>query len=407
MQNETSMRRRRRGEGGIEESKKRGMYRGHYRDAGGVHVRLPWCLSRNDAEQQLQAALEMMAASGQLSGGGVTLRSWGDDFLDKREAEGHRAIEDDRSRWKHVLAADFIDWPTGSITRRDVKRWMVRMNSIKTHGRGNPSKRKAARKPTKPLSWQTKTHALNLLRQAFDVAIEDEIVNEDFENPCIGLKFKKPPTTEVPTNFFTRPEIERLQAVAPPHVRPLLEFAIATGLRQGEMRALRDADVHLDAETPFITVRYGSPPMKPTKSGHVREVPLLPMAVRALKDWQEIRKTWCTNNFKELTFPAQRGGYRSEGKFLGRANQNDWKKLLRAAKIERHLVWHDLRHTCATALLGGYFGRKWRLEEIQQLLGHADIQTTQRYAHALKQTLTEAARETWGDIGGGNSSDAA
>jgi len=61
-------------------------------------------------------------------------------------------------------------------------------------------------------------------------------------------------------------------------------------------------------------------------------------------------------------------------------------------------VWHDLRHTGATALLGGYFGRKWRLEEIQKLLGHKDISTTERYAHALQETLNEAARATWGDI---------
>jgi integrase len=83
---------------------------------------------------------------------------------------------------------------------------------------------------------------------------------------------------------------------------------------------------------------------------------------------------------------------------LGRRHQEIWKKLLAAAGIKRHLVWHDLRHTCGTALLGGYFGRKWRLEEIQQFLGHKQIEMTQRYAHALQQTLTDAARETPGDI---------
>lgn len=67
--------------------------------------------------------------------------------------------------------------------------------------------------------------------------------------------------------------------------------------------------------------------------------------------------------------------------------------------MRRHLVWHDLRHTADTALVGGYFGRKWRLEAIQQLLGHKDVETTQRYAHAPQRTLTDAARETQGDIG--------
>jgi integrase len=97
-------------------------------------------------------------------------------------------------------------------------------------------------------------------------------------------------------------------------------------------------------------------------------------------------------------FPALRGGYRSEGKMLGRYHGRVWNKLLAAAGVKRHIVWHDLRHTCGTALLAGIFGRKWRLEEIQQFLGHKDIETTQRYAHAIQQTLTEAARETCGDL---------
>jgi integrase len=279
------------------------------------------------------------------------------------------------------------------------------MNMLKSYGRGRPQskKKKAATTrrappPTKALSWQTKAHALNLLRQAFVIAIEDEIVGEGFDNPCIGVKFKRPPTTEVATNFFTRSEIERVQARAREIDRPLIEFAIASGLRQGEMRALRDEDVHADATPPYVTIRYGRPPKKPTKSGQPRDVPLLPMALRALGEWRALRATWCKNNYKGLAFPAQYGGYRSEGKMLGRRTQEIWTTLLADVGVHRHVVWHDLRHTCATALLGGYFGRKWRLEEIQQLLGHAEIETTQRYAHALQQTLNEAASETFGDI---------
>jgi site-specific recombinase XerD len=79
-------------------------------------------------------------------------------------------------------------------------------------------------------------------------------------------------------------------------------------------------------------------------------------------------------------------------------NQKTWRDLLNAAGIHRPLVWHDLRHTCATALLAGYFGEKWRLEEIQQMLGHADIETTQLYAHALQSTLNQTAQKTRGDI---------
>ena len=221
---------------------------------------------------------------------------------------------------------------------------------------------------SKPLAWQTKTHALNLLRRAFAVAIDQEVVSETLANPCIGLRFPKPPDVAEQTNFFTRPEIEAIQRVGTPEVLPLIEFAIATALRQGEMRALRDEDVRLDDPAPSITVRYGKPPKKPTKSGKPRVVPLLPMAVRALRAGTRSAPTWCTANPNGLTFPAQRGGFRSAGKFLSRNHHAQWGALLKAAVIWRHLVWHDLRHTGAMALLRGFFGHKWRLEEIRQLL---------------------------------------
>ncbi len=350
--------RRERGQGGIEHDRERGFWRGHYRDARSKRVRLPWCKTERDATEQLQAALELVAEEGGLSAGGVTLRAWGKDFLDKRELAGHRASKHDRLRWKYVLKADFIDRPLESISRRDIKRWTGQMNLVKTYGRGRPQAKRAKgdrrqSPPHRPLAWQTKAHALNLLRQAFVVAIEDEIVGEGFDNPCFGVKFKRPPTTEVPTNFFTRSEIERIQEKALAIHRPVIEFAIASGLRQGEMRALRAADVHADIDAPYMLIRYGKPPTKPTKGGHPREVPMLPMALRAYREWQAICATWCKNNYKGLAFPAQYGGYRSEGKMLGRRHQEIWTKLMADAGVRRHLVWHDLRHTCATALLGG------------------------------------------------------
>ena len=321
---------------------------------------------------------------------------------DEQRRVRHEPLNDNRASeralWaKHILDADFIDWRLESISSRNIRRWLKKMAEKKSRGRG--AHRFAANtRPLKPLSWQTKTHALNLLRQAFQTAIDDELVDEGFTNPCAGLRFKRPPLTTQATNFFTRGEIEAIQRVAPLGVLSLVEFAIATGLRQGEMRALREADVHLDADVPYIHIRYGKPPKAPTKSGKPRDVPLLPMAVRALRVWYQFRATWCEHNPKGLTFPALRGGYRSEGTFLGRHHQEIWKDLLKKAGIARHLVWHDLRHTGATALLGGYFGHKWRLEEIQTFLGHKDIQTTERYAHALQETVNEAARATWGDI---------
>src|SRR5262245_32260826 len=164
--------RRRRGQGGVEHDRARGMFRGHYRDASGTLVRLPWCTVRSDAEEQLHAALEMMARTSHLSVGRLTLRSWGEMFLEKRELDGHRAFQNDNNRWhQYILAADFIDWPLESITRRDIKRWLGELAQRRTFGRGTPRGKGTRRpKPTRLLSWQTRKHALVLLRKAFDTA---------------------------------------------------------------------------------------------------------------------------------------------------------------------------------------------------------------------------------------------
>jgi integrase len=58
------------------------------------------------------------------------------------------------------------------------------------------------------------------------------------------------------------------------------------------------------------------------------------------------------------------------------------------------LRWHDLRHTCAVALLAGWWGRRWSLDEIGALLGHSTVRVTERYAHRLQSTLWAAAAST-------------
>jgi hypothetical protein len=62
--------------------------------------------------------------------------------------------------------------------------------------------------------------------------------------------------------------------------------------------------------------------------------------------------------------------------------------------IERKVRFHDLRHTCASHLVMGTSGRRWSIEEVSKLLGHSDIQVTQRYAHLADTALHRAAAET-------------
>lgn len=81
-----------------------------------------------------------------------------------------------------------------------------------------------------------------------------------------------------------------------------------------------------------------------------------------------------------LVWPARDGGYHADGYDAG------WDKLRKVAGVTRRIRFHDLRHTYASHLLQGSWvptlvARPLRLEELRDLLGHADIAVTQRYAH--------------------------
>ncbi len=72
-----------------------------------------------------------------------------------------------------------------------------------------------------------------------------------------------------------------------------------------------------------------------------------------------------------------------------------WKTV---AGITRRVRFHDLRHTCASHLLMGTWGRSWSLDEVRAFIGHSSTATTARYAHLSADHLHKAASMTVGQI---------
>jgi hypothetical protein len=97
-----------------------------------------------------------------------------------------------------------------------------------------------------------------------------------------------------------------------------------------------------------------------------------------------------------LLWPTLRGERRAEKK-----PPRAWAAFLRAAGIvastrhdRRPVRFHDLRHSAASALVAGWRGRRWSLQEVKEILGHRSITTTERYSHMAESALHTAARET-------------
>ena len=155
----------------------------------------------------------------------------------------------------------------------------------------------------------------------------------------------------------------------PPHVRQrddaVLEILYGSGLRVAELCGLRPDD--LDAARRSVRV-WG-------KGSKQRVVPLSVPAVEAVELWlAEGRSAMVTERSPaDAVFLNRRGG---------RLQPRDVRRIIdRRAGAPTHP--HALRHTFATHLLDGGAD----LRAVQEMLGHADLSTTQHYTHVSKERL--------------------
>lgn len=181
-------------------------------------------------------------------------------------------------------------------------------------------------------------------------------------------------------DVLTAAEIEQILD-APDLARPLawrdralLEFAYASGVRVSELTGLEVR--HLSLEEEFASVLG--------KGGKERLVPIGRRAVGALAIYlRETRPRLERGAGKGRVFLNARGAPLSR--------MGVWKILrghVETAGIEKRVTPHTLRHSFATHLLEGGAD----LVAVQEMLGHADISTTQIYTHVDRSYLAEVHR---------------
>jgi integrase len=164
----------------------------------------------------------------------------------------------------------------------------------------------------------------------------------------------------------------------------LYEFAAFSGLRLGELRALRWADVRFADAT--IAVEWNLPaggaeePKRP-KSAKVRTVPLIDQAAAAL---DRLSRRGHNTGPRDLVFVEDHEGLPADGDALRDRFYAAIDKAGFAWMREREddpIVLHDLRHT-----FGSLGARVWPLHDLKAYMGHAKIETTERYLHHVPRT---------------------
>ena len=149
----------------------------------------------------------------------------------------------------------------------------------------------------------------------------------------------------------------------------MLELMYATGVRVSELIALNVEDVNL----PAAFLRCGDEKRE-------RIIPLYPRAVKALRDYIQVIRPRLTGQEETALFVNMNGQRMTR--------QGFWKLVKHyqaKAEITKDITPHTLRHSFAVHLLENGAD----LRSIQEMLGHADISSTQIYTHVVKHQLKD------------------
>lgn len=272
---------------------------------------------------------------------------------------------------------DLLDRPLDQIDLPTIEAWWQRRLKVVVRGTG------------RTVSRTTASRDFTCLRSVLSRAVEWKLLDS---NPLLGLRHKNVASRKV-VRFLSVDEEARLRTALRhrddfliagrasanywraardrplypslpmggfgDHLSPIVLLAMNTGLRRRELLTLRWTDINLDGR--MLTVRDEA-----AKNGKQRHIPLNVEAHTVLSQW------------------ASQGG--QGGEVFDVADvKTAWSNVLEAAEVSA-FRFHDLRHHFASRLVRAGVD----LNTVRELLGHADIKMTLRYAHLCPQTLAAA-----------------
>jgi len=244
------------------------------------------------------------------------------------------------------LRVEFGERRLSEISYLDLETWRNRRKATPT-------------KAGKPRKDASVNRDMAILGHMLSKAVEWELLEASPFKKGKRLVFKE---NNHRLRFLSETEVEDLLKECIPHLKPIVETALLTGMRRGELLGLQ-----------WEQIRNGFIYLTETKSGKARQIPINDRLAGVLK---EVRRG---NQLKSpYVFCDSRGRRFNEV-------TRSFTSACRRAGIEA-FRFHDLRHTFASHLVMKGIG----LKAVQELLGHADLTMTMRYAHLSQGHLQEA-----------------
>lgn len=198
----------------------------------------------------------------------------------------------------------------------------------------------------------TINRSLACAKKGLELAWRQRLIPENY-----GLRIQPMSVNNKREVFLSVAEVQKIASHCSEQAQAAIWFALLTGARRGEIFKIREEHIGPDE----IAL-----PASHTKTNRMRVIPIIP----ALRPW-----------LKHFPLTLTVDGVKSS-----------WRRARVAADME-HVNFHDLRHSCASIMLG--LGVD--LYTISKVLGHSNVGTTQRYAH-LQVDAQRAALEKVGNL---------
>lgn len=294
-----------------------------------------------------------------------------------------------------TLESYLSDWLTaveGTVRHSTYKRYkgIVNNHISPTLGRTklarvtpNAVRRMYKTKTDEGLSPRSVNYIHTTLHKALRAAVLDGLIPRNVADAVKAPQNHRPEITP-----FTSEQVRALlDAAKSERLYALFVLAIHTGLRRGELLALRWSDCDLDAGK--LTVQRSlaadgtfNPPKRKSSRRTVR---LTQTAIQTLREHRK-RQLGEGTSGGGLVFTNKAGNPISGTNLYHR----DWRRLLKRAGVSEDFTFHTCRHTFATTLLRANVHPK----QVQEALGHATItQTLDTYSHLMpdmQQRVTDA-----------------
>lgn len=183
---------------------------------------------------------------------------------------------------------------------------------------------------------------------------------------------------------LTAGEEKALFEQLPPDLAALVEFALLSGQRRSAVVTMLWKDVDLQGMRATVRTKGGGK----RKGPKLHTFPLTPRMAAIIANRPKVCAQVFTYECERPSPPRQDRPRRLKGErypFSAQGWMRKWRKALTDADIE-DFRFHDIRHTAGTRVLRA----TGNLKVVQKLLGHVDVKTTARYAHAMEDDVRDA-----------------